>query len=80
MQKNYIQNYFNMLKIGQTPYNKRHMHAAGGRLGLRSARSLRYAPFPRLPPPAFCQLWPCCASPYSGWQNVMHPERYAPLF
>jgi hypothetical protein len=25
--------------------------------GFRSARSLRYAPFPRLPPPTVCQPW-----------------------
>jgi len=31
---------------------------------------------PRQPPPTFCQPWPCSASPYTGWQNVVNLKRY----
>jgi hypothetical protein len=35
-----------------------------------TARSFRYASFPRRCSGTFCQPWSCYASPYSGWQNV----------
>jgi hypothetical protein len=41
-----------------------------GGSGFRLARSLRYASFPRQPPPTFCRPWKCYAFPYSGRQNV----------
>jgi hypothetical protein len=37
-----------------------------------TARSFRFAPFPRRCYGTFCQPWSCCASPYSGWQNVIY--------
>ena len=66
------------MEYAATSHNKRYTlrrHSAAP--GFQSARSLRYAPFPRLLPPTFCQPWSCFASPYPGWQNVVYLERYA---
>jgi hypothetical protein len=66
------------IKAKITSPNKRYTlrrHSAAP--GFQSARSFRFAPFPRLPPPTFCQPWSCFASPYPGWQNVVYLGRYA---
>jgi hypothetical protein len=54
--------------------------AAGKRrLGLRSPRSFRYAPFPRLTTPHFASPGLCCAKPLFGLaKRHIQPERYAP--
>ena len=63
---------------GRTSSNKRYtLRRLFGGSGLRSARSFRYATFPRLTPPTFLQPWSCYASPYSGCKNVVYLERYA---
>jgi len=68
-------------KKQKTAHNKRYtLRRLFGGSELRSARSFRYAPFPRrLTPPTFLQPWSCCASPYSGCKNVVYLERYVPF-
>ena len=44
------------------------------RFGLRKT-AVGLAPFVRFRSTTFCQPWSCCASPYSGWQNVSYLER-----
>ena len=49
-----------------------------GRLGLRSPRSFRYAPFPRLTAPQFAVAGLCYAKPlYATANRHIQPERYA---
>ena len=61
---------------GKPAHNKRYtLRRLIGCSGLCSARSFRYAPFPRLTPPTFCPPWKCYAFPYSGGQNVVYLER-----
>ena len=73
--KKYRKNY--LRKCGASSNKRYTLRRLIGGSGLRSARSFRFAPFPRLTPPTFCKPWSCYASPYSGLQNVVYLERYA---
>ena len=59
--------------------HNRTVYASGLKaLGLRSPRSFRFAPFPRLTPAHFCSPGLCYAKPLFGLQKRrIQPERYA---
>ncbi|MHB9291495.1 hypothetical protein Holit_00572 [Hollandina sp. SP2] len=61
------------MEYGHTSHN-RTVYASPpvGGSGYGLARSLRFAPFPRKTSATFYRPWSCCASPYSGRQNVIY--------
>ena len=77
-------NYLKVLILKNIEYNTQTSHNRSvyasplKRLGFRSARSFRYASFPRLTPAQFATPGLCFAKPLFGLANRrIQPERYA---